>query len=274
MLPAPVTPVGETDAVVRFFDQRAAAYDREYDDESPGGYALRIRRRKVMDLFDGDGGKVLDVGCGPGMMASEVLRRDCEFWGVDPSENMIDICRSRFGTVKRAHFVIADALNLGLPDASFDLVMCMGVMDALQDRQLAVREMIRVLKPGGTLIITFTSQSSPYAVWKRNIFYPLVSVWHRLLAKIQGKPGPVLQLGGKTRSHYSERSAGELIESEGPAIVASERFYYNPFLSPIDEIFPRLTLRGVRAIEEGKWDAPAWIAVGFILKARKPGAPG
>lgn len=75
---APVANSG--DPVVRFFDSRARNYNREYEDETPAGYALRIRREKVMSLFDQRGGRVLDVGCGPGIMAAETIQRGCEFW--------------------------------------------------------------------------------------------------------------------------------------------------------------------------------------------------
>src|SRR5438270_5973800 len=89
---------------VRFFDQRAVHYDREYDQENPGGFALRVRRARVLELFDQPKGKVLDVGCGPGRMAQSLLDRGCSFWGVDPSEKMIGICLERFHENDKVNF--------------------------------------------------------------------------------------------------------------------------------------------------------------------------
>jgi len=89
-------PSVEADPVVIFFDERAANYDREYEDETPGGYALRVRREKVLSFFDKPGGRVLDVGCGPGVMAQALVDRGCDFWGLDPSSKMIEIGRRRF----------------------------------------------------------------------------------------------------------------------------------------------------------------------------------
>ena len=166
------------DPIVAFFDRRAADYDQEYEHDTPGGYALRIRRRKVLDLFDKSGGTVLDVGCGPAVLTKDLLERGCKFWGVDPSSKMIDICRSRFREGEDVHFLQRDAVDLQLPTNFFDAVLCIGVIDSLKDARQAIREILRVLKPGWTLIITFTNIRSPYAWWKNFVFYPAVSAWH------------------------------------------------------------------------------------------------
>lgn len=260
----------QADPAVKFFDQLAEEYDRRYSEETPAGYALRIRREKVLSLFDAPGGTVLDVGCGPGVMVNEMLQRGCSFWGVDPSPKMIDMCRNRFREGERVHFVLGDAMRLELPDGFFDAVLCMGVADALRDRRLAVREMLRVLKPGGTLIVTFTNLRSPYALWKNYVYYPLVSVWHGWRDRIRDRgPRPGSRLGGKTRALYTERQAAELLQSEGAGVVSVLGYYFNVFLSPLDEVLPSGALFVTRKLEEGPWASPGWLAAGLIFKARK-----
>jgi len=248
--------------VVEFFDQRANDYAREYHDETPGGYALRVRRRKVLELFDQPGGKVLDLGCGPGAMAQELVERGCEFWGVDPSSKMLDIGRRRFRDHQRIHFLSGDAARVALPDGFFDAVLCMGVMDALGDRHRAIREMLRLLRPGGTLIVTFTNLSSPYAWWKNYIFYPLIWRWHALRARTV-----VSKLGG--RALYTRRAARQLVQSEGAEVVQTVTNYYNVFLSPLDEVMPSAALWVAKKLEDQIWPRPEWIAAGLIVKARK-----
>jgi ubiquinone/menaquinone biosynthesis C-methylase UbiE len=256
--------------IVEFFDRRAADYDREYQDPTPGGYALRVRRRKVLDLFDRPDGKVLDVGCGPGVMTREMLERGCSFWGVDPSSEMIRISRERFGENERVHFQVGNAQELAYPDAFFDAVLCMGVIDSVFDRPKAVGEMLRVLKPGGTLILTFTNLNSPYAWWKNYVFYPAVTKWHRLRASVGDRTlRPGRMRTGNTRALYTSRAARQLLQSAGAQIVQSIGYYYNAFISPLDEIVPTLALTVTKKFEEGKWPAPEWLAAGFIVKARK-----
>jgi ubiquinone/menaquinone biosynthesis C-methylase UbiE len=263
------------DPVVRFFDARARHYDREYQDETPAGYALRIRREKVMRLFDQPGGRVLDVGCGPGIMAAETVQRGCEFWGVDPSSQMISICRDRFAGERRAQFIVGDAVSLPLANGFFDAVICMGVIDALRDRPRAVREMLRVLKPGGTLLLTFTNSRSPYSRWKKDVFYPLVSKYHALKARMEGSSAAsVMQLGGSTRTLYSERAARRLVESLGAVVTEIAPYHFNLFLSPLDEIMPRLALAAARGLEHSADSLPGWMAFGFIVKAQKTSEAG
>ena len=260
---------GAAGAIVDFFDQRAADYDREYADETPAGYALRVRRRKVLELFDQPGGDVLDVGCGPGVMAQEILNRNCRFLGVDPSANMIAIGRSRFGESDRIRFLQGDAGRLEFADNAFDAVLCMGVIDSVPDGPQAIREMMRVLKPGGTLILTFTNLLSPYAWWKNYVFYPVIERWHRIRGGLGDptiRPGRVRS--GKLRALYSRTRAARLVHRAGAEVSNLVPYYFNPFISPLDELAPRLALRVTRRLEE--WGRPEWLAAGWILKARKP----
>ena len=259
---------GAAGAIVDFFDQRAAEYDREYAEQSPAGYALRVRRRKVLELFDQPGGTVLDVGCGPAVMAAEILERGCRFHGVDPSGKMIDIGRSRFGGDDRVTLRQGDAGRLDFPDHSFDSVLCMGVIDSVPDGPGAIREMVRVLKPGGTLILTFTNLLNPYAWWKNYVFYPAVEAWHRLRT---AAGDPTINRGrvrsGNLRALYSRRRGERLVTAAGARVLEVVPYYFNPFISPLDEIAPRLALRATARLEER--GGPEWLAAGLILKARK-----
>jgi len=262
--------MSSVDPIIEFFDRRAADYDREYADESPGGYALRIRRKKALDLFDQPDGNVLDVGCGPGVMAQELVNRGCRFWGVDPSPKMIAIGRSRFGENDRVQFVQGDAGRMAFADGFFDAVLCMGVIDSVPDGPQAIREMVRVLKPGGTLILTFTNVFNPYAWWKNYVFYPAVAAWHRMavwLGSSQTQSGRIR--GGTPRALYSRRTAQQHVEAAGAQVVQMVPYYFNVCLSPLDELMPRTALRVTRKLEEEMTMRPDWLAVGVILKATK-----
>ena len=262
---------GEPAATVEFFDQSAEEYYRSYEENSPGGYALRVRREKVLKLFDQPGGKVVDVGCGPAVMTQAMLERGCSFWGVDPSPRMIEISRKLFQENERVHFLPGDAMHMNFPDGQFDAVLCMGVIDALHDRHQAVREMLRVLKPGGTLIVSFTNFSSPYSWWKLYVFYPAVSVLKRIRAtaavrsRRQG-----LWAHMKKRVLFTEHAAHQLLTSEGARIIESVGYYYNILLSPLDEIWPRGALWLTQRLEESRCQSLRWLAAGWIVKARKP----
>jgi SAM-dependent methyltransferase len=203
-------------------------------------------------------------------MTQDMLDRGCRFWGVDPSAQMIEICRSRFEESERVHFLSGDAMRLKFPDNFFDAVLCMGVIDSVKDGRQGIREMLRVLKPGGTFLITFTNLCSPYAWWKNFVFYPLVATWHEWRAR-RGVPDPKLgqRRSGKIRALYSRRAAYELVRSEGATILQSVGYYYNIAISPLDEIFPAAALWLTRKLEEDVSPTPEWLAAGLIVKARK-----
>ncbi len=251
-------------SLVGFLGGAADRYARAYGKENPAGYALRIRRKKVLELFDKPGGKVLDVGCGPAPVAQDLLNLGCEFWGVDGSERMIELCRSQFGERAKAHFVLGEADRLSFPDSFFDAVLCMGLFDGLPDGEKALREMLRVLKPEGTLIITFTNRRSPHALWKKFVFYPAVSLVRRVTH-------PELECYRHIfrRRLVSQQTAIELVAQAGVRVERVVGYYYNILLSPLDEIWPGATLRLVKSLEESERDLPSWMPVGLILKAIK-----
>lgn len=95
-------------------------------------------------------GNVLDVACGTGDMAVSLVERGCTVTGIDLSEEMLAIARQKAPMVT---FMIADAEHLPFPDASFDAVTCaFGVRNFVHLEQ-GLDEMLRVLKPGGQLVI-------------------------------------------------------------------------------------------------------------------------
>ena len=203
-------------------------------------------------------------------MTQELLARGCRFWGVDPSANMIAIAGSRFEGNERARFLQGDASRLTFADGSFDVVLCMGVIDSVPDRFAGVREMVRVLKPGGTLILTFANLTSPYAWWKNYVFYPAVKTWQsRAAARRHRAVSSGRIRGGNTRALYTRAHAEGILRSAGASVVQVVPYNFNLFISPLDELLPHLALRATRCLEEGKWTPPAWLAAGWILKARK-----
>lgn len=97
-------------------------------------------------------GKVLDVGCGN---ARNLCIFRGELVGVDSSAKMLDYARKN---CPKAKFVKASAEHLPFENSSFDFVLCTAVLHLVKDRELAVKEIQRVLKPGGKAI---------FAVWNK-----------------------------------------------------------------------------------------------------------
>lgn len=105
--------------------------------------------------------KVLDVGCGVGMTPAWLAKTvGCHVVGIDKRPGMIDRATERAareGVEDRVTLQVADALALPFDDDSFDVVMCESVLALVEDQPGLLREMLRVLKPGGRLGVTETT---------------------------------------------------------------------------------------------------------------------
>jgi SAM-dependent methyltransferase len=115
-------------------------------------------------LGDVNGRRVLDAACGPGLYAEELVRRGAEVIGLDQSPRMIELCRERVGQGDFRVHDLADPISW-LPDDSVDLVLFALAIEYVDDRVAALRELRRVLRPGGALVF---SRLHPTGDWLRH----------------------------------------------------------------------------------------------------------
>ena len=94
--------------------------------------------------------RVLDLGCGPGSMVSQLSRiESMEYYGVDISATMIEEGRKRFPML---NFTVGDAENLNFTDGYFDLVLCSGMLHHFPNVDLVLGEVNRVLSKEGCFV--------------------------------------------------------------------------------------------------------------------------
>lgn len=263
-----------------YFNKVAEEYATRYDANTPGGYALRVRQERVLEVLDKRGGKALDVGCGPGKMAHPLLEMGYEFWGVDAAPAMIDLCERDFANTPRTYFSVNDARKLDFADNFFDCVMCTGVIDRVENWHAAFAEMVRVLKPNGTLIISFPNLVSPYAWWKNFIFYPGVALLRPVYYAIKRRSQPPSLYDKahpreridllKTFARLETASAVTRMMSQAGAHVINVVYYnFTLFLSPLDEIFPQASMKQSESLEHLRLGKLRWLGAGYIVNARK-----
>src|SRR5437660_7359415 len=105
--------------------------------------------------------RVLEIGCGMGTDGAQFAKAGADYTGVDLTEAAIELSRKRFELFGlRGAFRVADAENLDFADGSFDLVYSHGVLHHTPDTARAVREIHRVLKPGGRAIVMLYHRGS------------------------------------------------------------------------------------------------------------------
>lgn len=121
----------------------------------------------------GDGLRLLDVGCGTGHHMARLRQRGFEVAGVDGSEEML-----RYARVNNpgADLRLSDVDRLPFPDAGFDLILCIEVLRYLPDASGCIRQMARVLKPGGVCLATAAPRFSLNGYWFVNRIVRLIPV--------------------------------------------------------------------------------------------------
>lgn len=137
-----------------YYDEFAAWYELERHQ----GYHAMIDELEFDLLREhAQGADVLEVGCGTGLILSKVATIANRAAGVDISEGMLAPARERGLEVEQADA----AAGLPYEDASFDLVYSFKVLAHIEDIRAALKEMTRVTRPGGHLVLEFYN---PYSV--------------------------------------------------------------------------------------------------------------
>jgi phosphatidylethanolamine/phosphatidyl-N-methylethanolamine N-methyltransferase len=137
------------EAVIKTYGKWAPVYDKVF------GSVFEFARRSAVAASERVGGSVLEVGVGTGISLPYYSAR-CRVTGIDISEPMLQVARQRvaedqLGCVER--LAVMDAENLDAPDASFDVVVAMYVVNTVPHPERALDEFLRVLRPGGELVI-------------------------------------------------------------------------------------------------------------------------
>ncbi len=99
--------------------------------------------------------QVLDVCCGPGVIAATAVRHGAKATGIDFSSSAVDIARSR---VPDAEIQVGDAQSLPFPDNTFDAVVCGFGIIHVPNPQRVLSEMYRVLNPSGRVAVSVWTQ--------------------------------------------------------------------------------------------------------------------
>ncbi|GHE87316.1 methyltransferase type 11 [Amycolatopsis deserti] len=218
-------------------------------------------------------GALLDVGCGPGMLVRHLLDTrpgDFRITACDRSAAMIDAVTDRVepGDVTVS---VARIEDMPFPDAGFDVVVAMGVLEYARARE-GVRELARVLRPGGLAVVSMLNPLSPYRLVEWCLYWPflrLLAQAERLAGVPPGKRHTVPRSGIRALPAPWLR---RMLRDAGFEPVDLVYYDVTPFVPPLDKAVRRWRQGWRDHLDKTVSRGPGrWLGTGYLITARRAG---
>lgn len=200
-------------------EENRAMFDRIAQHYDPANRVLSFgmdrgwRRKAVKQLNPFSGGHYLDIGTGTGDLVFEILDQavGAKVDGIDPSKQMLEIARNKSES-NAVSFFDADATNLPMENETYDGIVSGFCFRNIEHRQKALEEMLRVLKPGGTLVILeATYPENALVRWGYRLYAPLIP----LMGKLFGGGSAYKYLMKSIEDFPSQKEVVELFTQAG-----------------------------------------------------------
>lgn len=223
----------QTEQTRRFFDTAAAGWTARYSDDTAVG-ARKVRFLTAVQSAFAQSADILDFGCGSGDIALHLSATGHRLTGYDLSPAMIAQAQQA-DRDRRVRWIARAGSGDALPfaDASFDAVVASSVLEYVPNLNATLRELARLLRPGGSLFITVPEMRDPHRHRER---------WLRLVLAIPGMAGVLARSRWREGAAYLRISTnrmppqtwqrrlracgltpGDLPESAGPLLLLSAR---------------------------------------------------
>jgi SAM-dependent methyltransferase len=222
------------DALVeRHFRSTLPYWEQIYSDPSVYGRIYQERARRTIACVDGlalpAGTSVLEIGCGPGIITTAIARRGVNVCAIDSLHEMVErtmAMAEREGLASRVSARVGHVDDVPFADATFDLVVLIGVTEWLVSLTDPLREIFRVLNHGGRLIISADNN------WP--LHHILDPLFNPALKPFKSRIGRILRTAGlrtrRPRFHaYSLAAFDRELAHAGFDKIAGQTFGFGPF---------------------------------------------
>ena len=224
---------GHQQRVDAHFDAKSRYWKDVYAENSLFGVIHQQRIQLALRWLDEcelpRGLRVLDVGCGAGILAVDLARRGHVVDGLDASQAMIELASQVLvdaGVADSVRVRVGDAHNLPFPTSSYDFVISLGVLPFVHTPSLALTEMARVVKPNGHVLV-----SSDNLLRLNHLldprYTPVLAPMRQVVKKV------LIRLGHPPRGLpsrlFSSRSVRRLMADAGLSVMKHQTLGFGPF---------------------------------------------
>lgn len=246
-----------------FSNQAAEYYNMHYQNiNSKSRYpSLYLRHQYVLKMLKGLKGKALDIGCGSGVMARDMLYMGFDVTAADISSAMLTATKKTVENVPRKDSLVTsvqDIENLSFPNDHFDVIVCLGVIEYTHDDKKALAEIARVLKPNGTAIISSQNKICPMRM--------IEEIGYDVLPKSIRKKFYTFQ------QHKCHTPWTLDKDAEAVRLVKEYTSYHHfyPLPIPLDRVFPKFCVKHGMKMEKMSSKKHGWMfATGFVTRYYK-----
>lgn len=221
------------EAVRRHFEDGAHYWEQLYTRSDPRDAVYRRRLAVAQDIIRDlglpHGTRALEVGSGAGAMSVHLAAAGCVVDAVDPAPAMVRMTRDRaLRAATRVSVRQGDAHRLAFDDDSFGLVVALGVFPWLHQPRTAARELARVTRPGGWVVVTADN------AWRlAELLDPLRSPLGRpvrgALKRLLGPLGLRRPSAARLAERHSPRAFRRLFAGTGLRVVEATTVGFQPF---------------------------------------------
>ena len=234
-------------------------------------YDKQYRFDYVVDMIPpakNNGQRALDMGCGAGQLIPLLVERGYQAYAIDIALPMLNLTRQvcqQYGI--KAEVKVGDCENLDYPDNFFDLYVAMGVIEYMDNDVPMLKEIKRVLRPGGIAIVTVRNITSIHVRWREVYRKLLEAKMKNMIRRILGKK--TVPYRTISRQH-NPRQLRKLLESMSFKFLGQRYAHFHTLPAPLNRLLAGLEAVLGKGMEKCfcKGKVP-FLASSYIIKFQK-----
>ncbi len=231
-----------SDTVKAHFDRYAQRWSDLYHQPQIANDMVLLNRKDTAVAFLCQylkpGSKILDAGCGAGVVSMDVVQKGFFVHGMDLSKKMLELCERNFSQSSippsKYCFTLGNVTDIDFPESSFDGILALGFLEYQEDESKALDSFQKLLRPGGILVL-----SGPIKLTISNLF-GLAKIYFRVKNRMKSRlantrertttrPTPAVEL---SINQYSLSRFKMLLESACFTLIGYKRHGYANFWLP------------------------------------------